>query len=489
MEALLRTRRFARADDATARHQHTPAPPAPAVPGIERVVPLNMPPAGLLVLKDGHVGSEWFAESVSRQPGTKFLFEMGPCITGSLSSKLAFFSAHRRGCTCTKEDCAAFRGELGTKAPCMDAPSASACRVLGGSHMSMASEREIAQWEKVLHNGTDDRMLIVVQTRSNLVKWAWSFYRTGAMKRLRRRDTPSQGMAAPPADAKERIHLREGDEADGGRSNTPVRVDPWVLLRMIVAKQARSERLLLTARRFAKLTPQKRERLVLYESMQNDLQGELQRLYRAMRVPFDVAAHAGTTSKGGVATTPPLIKHATEDLSSAIANFDELERAFSAFPCLHAMLTDRKRRVFDDCSTGDTGRAADAGVDPSAPCGCSWRTPILDQNGTRIDEEWFRARARMGEHSLAAAVFTPTARLHSTAAAAATATATTEVLDACGRAVHAANVALVVVVTWPQLHAAIVMALGAAGLALTGRRSAAMAVALGFVVGHSLLAS
>ena len=38
-------------------------------------------------------------------------------------------------------------------------------------------------------------------------------------------------------------------------------------------------------------------------------------------------------------------------------------------------------------------------------------------------------------------------------------------------------------------HAAIVMALGAAGLALTGRRSAAMAVALGFVVGHSLLAS
>ena len=52
-------------------------------------------------------------------------------------------------------------------------------------------------------------------------------------------------------------------------------VDPWVLLRMIIAKQARSERLMLTARRFAVLTPQKRERVLLYEAMQADIQGEV----------------------------------------------------------------------------------------------------------------------------------------------------------------------------------------------------------------------
>ena len=33
-------------------------------------------------------------------------------------------------------------------------------------------------------------VLVVVLTRSNLAKWAWSFYRTGAMVRLR---TPSRG--------------------------------------------------------------------------------------------------------------------------------------------------------------------------------------------------------------------------------------------------------------------------------------------------------
>ena len=457
-----------------------------------------MAPVGLMVLKDGHVGSEWFAESVSRQPGTKFLFEMGPCITGSIESKLAFFASTRRGCTCTREDCSVFRGALGTKAPCLDAPSASACKVLGGSHMSMASEKEISQWEQVLRNGTDT--LIVVQTRSNLVKWAWSFYRTGAMKRLRRRDmhqgtgSPSAAAAASavPPDGREKIHLREGDEADGARSSAAMRVDPWVLLRMIVAKQARSERLLATARRFAQLTPQRRERIVLYESMQADLQGELQRLYAAMRVPFNVAAHTQSSITAAPAATPPLIKHASEDLSLAIANFGEVERAFAAFPCLHAMLLDTKRRVFDDCGTGDTGRAADAGADPDSACGCSWRTPILDANGTQIDEAWFRDRARSGELSLPAghrqAATGKLSPVSSSVAATSPAVASAAVLDACGRVARAANVALVLVITWPQLQAALAMAVLALVLVLADRRAAAKAVAIGFLIGQSLLA-
>lgn len=239
------------------------------------------------MLKDGHVGSEWFAETISRQPGTKFLFEMGPCITGSLATKMAFFSSARRGCTCTKEDCALFRGDTGVRAPCLDAPSRSACRVLGGSHISMASERELHQWEQVLANGSDT--LIVVQTRSNLVKWAWSFYRTGAMDKLRRREhaastaipagpAPFAAASAPaPTQGKQKIHLRASDDpSDGTRvSAAPMHVDPWVMLRMIIAKQVRSERLMLTARRFALLTPQKRERVLLYEAMQADFQGEV----------------------------------------------------------------------------------------------------------------------------------------------------------------------------------------------------------------------
>ena len=270
-----------------------------------------MPPRTLLVLKDGHVGSEWFAEAVSRQPGTRFLFEMGPCITGSLPGKLAFFSQARRGCACSKEDCATFRGDI-TSAPCLDEPSRSSCHVLGGSHISMTSEKEAQQWEQALRNTTD--LMIVVQTRSNLVKWAWSFYRTGAMKRLRQNASPTNvanAAAAAEPISRERIHLR--DEANRTISK-PVHVDPMVLLRMIIAKQGRSERLVATGRRFARLTPARRERILLYEAMQADLQGELDRLYEAMKTPFSVQAHR-TVPEGS------LLKTAPEDLSRVIANW------------------------------------------------------------------------------------------------------------------------------------------------------------------------
>ena len=335
-----------------------------------------MLPRALLVLKDGHVGSEWFAESISRQPGTRFIFEMGPCTTGRLAGKLAFFSAERQGCACTREDCSMFRDEM-SKAPCLDAPSRTACRVLGGSLISMTSEREAAQWELVLRNQTT--ATILVQTRSNLVKWAWSFYRTGAMKRLRAVETSNGHVAAPIP--RQNIHLR--DETANRTHASPVRVDPVVLLRMVIAKQERSERLVATARRLARLTSQRRERVLLYEAMQADMQGELDRLYHAMDVPFERSAHESVP-------TGSLLKHAPEDLSQAIANWDEVDAAFKPYPCLHAMLVDTERRIFDDCGDGmgftDEARVPATGVDPTLPCACSWRTPIVGDDGVPLDD-------------------------------------------------------------------------------------------------------
>lgn len=330
--------------------------------------PATALPSTLLVLKDGHVGSEWFAETLARQPGTRFIFEMGPCITSSLEGKMVFFGSSRRGCACTKEDCALFRTRTGSSAPCLDAPSRTQCRVLGGSHMSVTSERELQQWEHVLQNHSSATVL--VQTRSNLVKWAWSFYRTGAMKRLR---------GNVPQARRERIHLRE--EANRSRSSA-VKVDPVVLLRMVIAKQERSERLVAAARRLARHTGVRRERVLLYEAMQADMAGELRRLYAAMHVPFDERAHANVPSGS-------LLKHAPEDLSRAIANWDELTTAFRAHPCLHAMLVDTRRRVFDDCGDGMGFVHPDTGAprgDPTAPCACSWRTPIVDADGNKLDD-------------------------------------------------------------------------------------------------------
>ena len=412
-------------------------------------------PSSLLILKDGHVGSEWLTEVLSRQPGTHFLNEIGVCMGGSLASKAAFFGESRRACACGKEECAQFKGDsFGTAAPCLDAPSRQSCRLLGGSVMSV-TDAEASQWEAVLRNNSN--VLVVVQTRSNLVKWAWSFFRTGAMKRLRQ---PSRGgtPAAGPA-FKEQIHRREGDESSsassGHASHAPVHVDPAVLLRMIVAKQARSERLLLTARRLARVTAHKRERVLLYEALQADMASELRHVCHALGVPFDAVAHE-RVPRGAA----PLLKHATEDLSQAIANWDELRAAMRPYPCLHQMLLDTSRKIYDDCGAGNAALAGgdDGGADPSAPCACSWRTPILDANGTRLNDEALR-RVVVGAAAAAAPI--PIA-----AAAAGVAEGGADEGAPCAMA--RADVALVV--TWPEVRTGSGLAvLAAAGWLLLRR--------------------
>ena len=87
-----------------------------------------------------------------------------------------------------------------------------------------------------------------------------------------------------------------------------------------------------------------------------------------------------------------LLKHAPEDLSRAIGNWDELTTAFRAYPCLNAMLLDTSRRIFDDCGdgmgfvSGETGGVASKAIDPTARCACSWRTPIVDTQGNVLDD-------------------------------------------------------------------------------------------------------
>ena len=98
----------------------------------------NAGPHALIVLKDGHVGSEWFADLLARQPGTRFIFEAGPCVTRSLATKIAFV-VERRGCACTKEDCSDYK-KFFADAPCLDEPSARSCRLLGHSHISVTTK-------------------------------------------------------------------------------------------------------------------------------------------------------------------------------------------------------------------------------------------------------------------------------------------------------------------------------------------------------------
>ncbi|KAL1514724.1 hypothetical protein AB1Y20_003811 [Prymnesium parvum] len=303
----------------------------------------------LLVLKDGHVGSEWFAEAIARQPGVSFIFEMGACITGNLAGKRLFLQ-EKRGCGCSKEDCSSYRRHI-HHAPCVHQPNSSTCAVLGSSHISITSPTEVAQWEQVLRNSS--AVLVLVQTRSNLVKWAWSFYRTGALRAVRTK-LSLDGLRQATSEPKEHIHLRN-------RSNfVPQQfvVDPALLLRTVIAKQKRSELLIHTARKFARLVGQPEEHVLMYESMQLDLEGELERIFKRMNLPFDRVAHR-QEEEGS------LLKTTSEDLSRVMANWDEVHAAFSRFPCLLKMLTDKERRVFAGCD-----------VIGGPECSCTWRTPI-----------------------------------------------------------------------------------------------------------------
>lgn len=169
-----------------------------------------------------------------------------------------------------------------------------------------------------------------------------------------------------------------------------IRVDPKLLLRMIIAKQQRSEKLLETARRFAELVGQRRERVLLYEAMQADMEGEMRALFRFMGVDFSTTAHR-EVAEGS------LLKHATEDLSRAIANWDEVLAEFAKYPCLLQMLHDRERRIFDDCGEGLHG----------GPCDCTWRTPIEPQYDVRAEGA---SRENAGHQETAPALW-PTGRL------------------------------------------------------------------------------
>ena len=102
-----------------------------------------------------------------------------------------------------------------------------------------------------------------------------------------------------------------------------------------------------------------------------------------MAVPFSADAHHAVGED-------VLLKRAPEDLSRVIANWDEVRRTFAPHPCLSEMLTDTRRRIFDDCGIADSRVAPGVG-DMRIPCGgCSWRTPIVDEDGEPLDDAVIR---------------------------------------------------------------------------------------------------
>ena len=112
----------------------------------------------LLVVKSGHVGSEWFGELVNKQRFGAFKHEANACVR---SQQLVSGLVTGAGCS---------------KIPIRDNSS---LPLMGLSfNVGAFGENAIETWKAALHATPPTVPIMVVSlTRTNTTKWAWSVYR------------------------------------------------------------------------------------------------------------------------------------------------------------------------------------------------------------------------------------------------------------------------------------------------------------------------
>lgn len=281
----------------TSSHRHKEALAAMHSTAISQphwLEPDATPPYALLVLvKNGHVGSSWFASLVEKQPLAAFKHEANSCVR---TADLILDLVTGGGCDRVSQK------RLGPSDADRPTP------LLGLSfNMGAFSAPALAEWRVAL-NSTPATVPIVVAslTRTNAVKWAWSVYRTQL----------------------------------ANQTNHPHDEMSWSRVSVEPAKFA------LYARGTAKNILEVRERAetfaallnrsvlhVTYEQLQRDAAGVLRRVFSAAGVPFNETAH-GRQEPGAVS------KGAPEQLSQAISNLPEVmaQPALQA-PCFQQMFS------------------------------------------------------------------------------------------------------------------------------------------------------
>lgn len=254
------------------------------------------PPYSLLVLvKHGHVGSEWFASLVEKQPLAAFKHEANSCVR---TADMILDLVTGGGCY-----------RITQKR--LDPTHSNGPTPLLGLSLNIGafSVPAQAEWRAALGSTPATVPIIVASlTRTNAVKWAWSVYRTqlanqtnhphGAMSWSRVRVDPAKFATYARGAAKDILEVRD-------RAETFARL----LNRSVIH--------------------------VTYEQLQRDAAAVMRRLFAAARVPFNETAHA--------APEPGLVsKGAPEQLSQAISNLPEVmaQPALQA-PCFQEMFGTR----------------------------------------------------------------------------------------------------------------------------------------------------
>ena len=141
----------------------------------------------LLVVKSGHVGSEWFGELVNKQRFGAFKHEANACVR---SQQLVSGLVTGAGCS---------------KIPIRDNSS---LPLMGLSfNVGAFGENAIETWKAALHATPPTVPIMVVSlTRTNTIKWAWSVYRHQAFNQT--------------------SHVRSNDSTSVRRPFEPVRAEP-----------------------------------------------------------------------------------------------------------------------------------------------------------------------------------------------------------------------------------------------------------------------
>jgi len=290
-----------------------------------RPMPLTSPPyVLLLVVKSGHVGSEWLAELVHKQRFGAFKHEANACVRSQ-----DLVSGLITGAGCSK----------------VSTRDNSSLPLLGLSfNVGAFGESAIATWKAAL-NATPPTMpiMVVSLTRTNTVKWAWSVYRHQVFD--------------------QKSHVRFNDSTPVRRPFEPVHVEPTCIAHYL---RAGVEHIGLTrqrAERFAKMLGVPVTHLT-YEQLQRDSEGTVRNLFDQAHVPFSAKDHYLPNEAKGT-----LVKGAPEDLSLAMSNFREVrEHPALALPCLQAM--------FD----------AKAGEEQAWPCLNQTYIQALDEKRRRGDK-------------------------------------------------------------------------------------------------------
>ena len=155
-------------------------------------MPLTSPPyVLLLVVKSGHVGSEWLAELVHKQRFGAFKHEANACVRSQ-----DLVSGLITGAGCSK----------------VSNRDNSSLPLLGLSfNVGAFGESAIATWKAAL-NATPPTMpiMVVSLTRTNTVKWAWSVYRHQVFDQT--------------------SHVRSNDSTPVRRPFEPVRAEPTCIV-------------------------------------------------------------------------------------------------------------------------------------------------------------------------------------------------------------------------------------------------------------------